>query len=63
MIPSNITKRDGTMNITTNRLMIAPRPIKKHKDPIRSISEYIPTPLVAAKKLSALTITDGIDVE
>ena len=49
---------DGRMKITTNILMIAPRAIRIHRELIISILEYMPTPKVAAKKLSALTMID-----
>ena len=43
-------------------LMIAPRAISEQSELIISIFEYNPTPNVAAKKLSALTITDCIEL-
>ena len=49
------------MNITTNILIIAPRAINVHNEPIISTDAMQPTPNVAAKKPSALTIIDGID--
>lgn len=55
---SNNMNIDGRMKITTIILMIAPRAIKEHRELIISMFEYIPTPKVAAKKLSALTIMD-----
>ena len=58
-----IMNADGSMNITTSRLTMAPLAISVHSELIISMSEYMPTPNVAAKKLSALTTTEGIDVE
>ena len=63
MILSNSMNIDGSMNITTSILTIAPRAIRSQSELMISISEYIPTPNVAAKNPSALTIIDGIDVE
>ena len=51
------------MNITTIILMIAPLAISVQRAEIISMSEYIPTPNVAAKNPSADTITEVIDVE
>ena len=42
--------------------MIAPRAISVQSEAIISTLAIIPTPNVAAKKPSALTIIDGIDV-
>lgn len=53
---------DGRMKITTNILMIAPRAIRIHRELIISILEYMPTPKVAAKKLSALTMIDWMEL-
>ena len=60
---SNVTRNDGNITATTIILTIAPLDISEHKEPIISTLEYTPTPKVAAKKPSALTITYGIDVE
>ena len=54
MILSNSMNIDGSMNITTSILTIAPRAIRSQSELMISISEYNP---------SALTIIDGIDVE
>ena len=43
--------------------MIAPRAISVQSEAIISTLAIIPTPNVAAKKPSALTIIDGIDVQ
>ena len=59
---SNNTNNDGSINITTNILMIAPRAMSIHNDEIISTLAIIPTPKVAAKNPRALTITYGIDV-
>ena len=59
---SNNTNNDGSINITTNILMIAPRAMSIHNDEIISTLAIIPTPKVAAKNPRALTIIDGIDV-
>lgn len=40
---------------------MAPRAIRLQSELIMSISEYSPTPKVAAKNPSALTVTDGIE--
>ena len=60
---SHNTNNDGSMKITTNILIIAPRAISVQSEPIISTEAIHPTPNVAAKKPSALTIIDGIDVE
>ena len=52
---------DDKTKITTNMLMIAPRPIRVQRAEIISISEYSPTPKVAAKNPSAETIIDVTD--
>ena len=52
---SNIIKILGTINITTNILIIAPLAINLHKEPIISIVDTIPTPNVAPKKHIPLT--------
>ena len=59
---SKIINMDGRMKITTNILMIAPRAIRIHRELIISILEYMPTPKVAAKKLSALTMIDWMEL-
>ena len=46
------------MRITAAMLISAPRAIRVHRELIISILEYKPTPKVAAKKDSALTIMD-----
>ena len=43
--------------------MIAPLAIRIHSELIISIFEYNPTPIVAAKKLSALTMIDCADAQ
>lgn len=55
---SNTMNMLGRIKITTIILMIAPRAISIHNEPIISMLEYNPTPNVAAKKLSALTMID-----
>ena len=50
---SNTMNMLGRIKITTIILMIAPRAISIHNEPIISMLEYNPTPNVAAKKLSA----------
>ena len=60
---SHNTNNDGSMKITTNILIIAPRAISVQSEPIISTEAIHPTPNVAAKKPSALTIIYGIDVE
>ena len=52
---------DGNTKMTTIILMIAPLAINIHNELIISIFEYNPTPIVAAKKLSALTMIDCAD--
>lgn len=47
--------------MTDSILMMAPRAIRLHMEPIISISEYRPTPKVAAKKPRALTVMEGMD--
>lgn len=59
---SNTIKNEGRISITTNMLMMAPLAINMHKDEIISMLASIPTPNVAAKNPSALTIIEGIDV-
>ena len=58
---SKIINMDGRMKITTNILMIAPR-ARIQRELIISILEYMPTPKVAAKKLSALTMIDWMEL-
>ena len=53
----------GKIKITVNILITAPLAIRLHKDPMISTSEYKPTPNVAAKKPTALTMMEGMDVE
>ena len=53
----------GSTKRTVNILMIAPLAIRLQSEPIISILEISPTPNVAAKKDSALTITDFMLVE
>ena len=52
---SNIIRSDGTTVITTIILIIAPLEISVQSDPIISILETTPTPIVAAKKHNPLT--------
>ena len=58
---SNTMNIDGNTKMTTIILMIAPLAINIHNKLIISIFEYNPTPIVAAKKLSALTMIDCAD--
>ena len=58
---SNTMNIDGNTKMTTIILMIAPLAINIHNELIISIFEYNPTPIVAAKKLSALTMIDCAD--
>ena len=58
---SNTMNIDGNTKMTTIILMIAPLAINIHTELIISIFEYNPTPIVAAKKLSALTMIDCAD--
>ena len=51
------------MNMTVTMEISAPRAISVHRELIISISEYSPTPKVAAKKLKADTRIEAIDVE
>ena len=55
---SNTMNIDGNTKITTIILIIAPLAIRIHSELIMSIFEYSPTPIVAAKKLNALTMID-----
>ena len=57
----NTMNIDGNTKMTTIILMIAPLAINIHNELIISIFEYNPTPIVAAKKLSALTMIDCAD--
>ena len=61
--PSKIMYIAGSTRTTVNILMIAPLAIRLQSEPIISMLEISPTPKVAAKKLSALTITDFMLVE
>ena len=61
--PSKIIYIAGSTSITVNILMIAPLAIRLQREPIISILEISPTPNVAAKNESALTITDFMLVE
>jgi hypothetical protein len=58
---SNIIRMLGRTIITTNILMIAPRLISKHKDPIISIFDIQNTLNVAAKKHIALANIDEVE--
>ena len=55
---SNTINIDGKTKITTTILIKAPLAIKIHRELIISIFDKNPTPIVAAKKLNALTIID-----
>ena len=57
----NTMNIDGNTKMTTMLLMSAPLAINIHNELIISIFEYNPTPIVAAKKLSALTMIDCAD--
>ena len=57
----NTMNIDGSTKITTIILLIPPLAIRIHSELIISIFEYNPTPTVAAKKLSALTMIDCAD--
>ena len=59
---SKIINIDGSINTTTNILMIAPRAISVQSEAIISTLAIIPTPNVAANNPCALTIIDGIVV-
>lgn len=58
---SNIMNIAGNTNTTTRKLIIAPLANNTQSELIISMLEYIPTPNVAAKKLSALTNTYWIE--
>ena len=60
---SKIISADGRIKITVNILIIAPRAIRLQRAEIISMSEYSPTPNVAAKNPSADTITELMEVE
>ena len=49
------------MNMTVTMEIRAPRAIRVHRELIMSISEYSPTPKVAAKKLKAETRMEEMD--
>ena len=57
-ILSNSMNIAGRTNITAHILISAPLDMSTQRELIISISEYIPTPNVAAKKLNALTMID-----
>ena len=63
MILSNTNRNDGNMQMTTAILINAPLDIRLHSELIMSMSEYIPTPKVAAKKQNALIIMELIEAE
>ena len=61
MILSNTINMAGNIQITTIVLIIAPLDSRVQIELIISISEYIPTPKVAAKKLTPLIKIDFMD--
>ena len=63
MTLSKSTSMDGSTNITTRQLTMAPRAMKNVMELIISILEYIETPMVAAKNPNALTQMEAMDFE
>jgi len=61
MTGSNIISIDGRIVSTTTILIKAPLAISMHKELIISMLEKTPTPIVAAKKLKALTMIDCME--
>ena len=59
---SKIRNIDGRTVMTTTMEISAPRASSMHSDEIMPISEYTPTPIVAAKNPSAEVTTDCTEV-